>query len=163
MDQRPLERVWVGYFLCHRTLKIPLSINKRVSGSKIVGKTERKKALNFESWFTSEHFLLHQLHWTIILMSASSLCKQTHSDRFRLMLWISYRNFSYHHAIRLGPVERIAARFLPHSKRLDDAEAEFHLPYSQLLNLIFPSQKMKREDLFKNKVSSTCKSSAVSS
>ena len=44
MDQRLLERVWVGYFLSHRTLKIPSSINKPVSGSKMVGKTERKKA-----------------------------------------------------------------------------------------------------------------------
>ena len=54
MDQRLLERVWVGYSLSHRTLKIPSSINKPVPGSKIVGKTERKKALNFESWLTSE-------------------------------------------------------------------------------------------------------------
>ena len=62
MDQRLLERVWVGYSLSHRTLKILLSINKPVSGSKIVGKTERKKALNFESRLTIEHFLLNQLH-----------------------------------------------------------------------------------------------------
>ena len=47
---RPLlERVWVRYFLSHRTLKIPSSINKPVSGSKIVGKTERKKALDFDT------------------------------------------------------------------------------------------------------------------
>ena len=39
------------------------------------------------------------------------------------MLWISYRNFSFHHAMWLCPVERIAARFLPHSKRLDNMEA----------------------------------------
>ena len=48
------------------TLKIPSSINKPVSGSKIVGASgengEKKKPLNFESWLTSEHFLLHQLH-----------------------------------------------------------------------------------------------------
>ena len=36
-------------------------------------------------------------------------------DCVRLMLWISYRNFSYHHAIRFGPAERIATRFLPQS------------------------------------------------
>ena len=59
------------------------------------------------------------------------------------MQWISYRNFSYHHAIQFGPVERIATRFLPHNKRLDNMEAEFHLPCSQLLNLIFRSHKMK--------------------
>ena len=29
---------WVGYFLSHSTLKIPSSINKPVSGSKIVEK-----------------------------------------------------------------------------------------------------------------------------
>ena len=47
-------------------------------------------------------------------------------DRVRLMLWISYRNFSFHHAIRFRPVERIVARVLPHSKLFDDVEAEFH-------------------------------------
>ena len=39
------------------------------------------------------------------------------------MLWISYRSFSFHHAMWFCPVERIAARFLPHSKRLDNMEA----------------------------------------
>ena len=146
MDQRLLERVCVGYCLSHRTLKIPSSINKPVSGSKIVGKTKRKKALNFESCLTSEHFLLHQLRGLssrLLLI----LANRRILERVRLMLWISYRNFSYHHAIRLGPVERIATRFLPHSKRLDNMEAEFyldfHLPCSQLLNLIFPSHKIK--------------------
>ena len=144
MDQRLLERVWVGYFLYYRTLKIPSSIDKPVSaGSKIVGKTERKLAPNFESWLPSEHFLLHQLHGLsfqcLLLLRASRRIV----DRVGLMLWISYRNFSYHHAIRFGLVESIAARFLPHSKRLDNVEAEFHLPCSQLLNLIFPSHKMK--------------------
>ena len=47
-------------------------------------------------------------------------------DRVRLMLWISYRNSSFHRAIWFRPVERIATRFLPHSKRLDNVEAEFH-------------------------------------
>ena len=47
-------------------------------------------------------------------------------DRVRLMLWISYSNSSFYRAIRFRPVERIAMRFLPHSKRLDNIEAEFH-------------------------------------
>ena len=38
-----LCKVRVGYFLSHRTLKIPSSINKPVPGSKIVGKTEQEK------------------------------------------------------------------------------------------------------------------------
>ena len=45
------------------------------------------------------------------------------------MLWISYRNFSFHNAIRFRPVERTATRSLPHSKRLDNME---HLVTSQL-------------------------------
>ena len=53
MDQRPLlERVWVGYFLSHRILKIPSSINKPVSGSKIVGKPLKL--------FTANVNLVHQ-------------------------------------------------------------------------------------------------------
>ena len=83
-------------------------------------------------------------------------------DRVRLMQWISYRNFSYHHAIQFGPVERIATRFLPHNKRLDNMEAEFHLPCSQLLNLIFRSHKMKLS-LIQKKVSSTYRSRKIHS
>ena len=46
-----------GYFLSHRTLKIPSSINKPVPGSKIVGKTEQEKMHEiFESLLTGEHF-----------------------------------------------------------------------------------------------------------
>ena len=129
MDQRLLEGVWVGYFLSHRTLKIPSSINKPVSGSKIVGEKERKKGLDFESWLTSEHFLLHQLHGLSFCLLLPRPNRRI-LDRVRLMLWFSYRNFSYRHAIRFGPVERIATRLLPHSKRLDNMEAEFHLPHA---------------------------------
>ena len=43
MDQRPLQRVWVGYFLSHRTVKIPSSINKPVQSCKIQGKWSEKK------------------------------------------------------------------------------------------------------------------------
>ena len=57
-----VERVWVGYFLSYGRLKIPSRINKPVPGSKVVGKWNEKKKRNFESWLTSEHFLLHQLH-----------------------------------------------------------------------------------------------------
>ena len=108
MDQRPLQRVWVGYFHFHRTLKVPSSINKPVPGSKMMGKTERQKARNFEIWLASENFLLHQLRANRRIL-----------DRVRFMLWIFYRNFSFHHAIQFRPVERIATTSLPHSKRLD--------------------------------------------
>ena len=43
MDQRPLQRVSVGYILSHRTLKTPSSINKPVPSFKIVGKWSEKK------------------------------------------------------------------------------------------------------------------------
>ena len=48
------------------------------------------------------------------------------SVKTRLLLWISYRNFSFHHAIRFRPVKGIVTRVLPYSKRLDNLEAEFH-------------------------------------
>ena len=120
------ERVWVRYFLSHRTLKIPSIINRPVSGSKIVGKTERKKAVNFDSWLTSEHFLLPQLHGKsfqfVLLLRASRRIL----DRVRLMLWISYIIFSFHLAILFRPVERIATNFLSHSKRLGNMKDEFY-------------------------------------
>ena len=59
-------------------------------------------------------------------------------DRVRLMLWISYRNCSYHHAIRFGPVERIATEFLPHSNVAKTVNS-----ISPAANLIFPPHKMK--------------------
>ena len=56
MTQRPLERVWIGYFLSHRTLEIPSSINKPVPGSKIVGKWSEKRREMLNLGLTSEHF-----------------------------------------------------------------------------------------------------------
>ena len=51
MDQRPLQRVWVGYFLSHMTLKIPSSINKPVQSCKIVGKwSEKKHEISNHGW-----------------------------------------------------------------------------------------------------------------
>ena len=91
---------------------------------------ERKKARNFEPWLTSEHFLLHQLHGLSFQCLFFPRAHRHTLDRVRLMLRIGYRNFSFHHAIRFRPVERIATRSLPHSKRLDNME---HLVTSQLL------------------------------
>ena len=92
---------------------------------------------------TSEHSLLHQLHGLSFKCLLLLRANRRILGSVRLMLWISYRKcFLWHHAIRFhGPVERIATRVLPHRKRLDNVDAEFFLPCSQLLNLIFPSHK----------------------
>ena len=113
-----------------------------LSDSTIVGKTEQRVAptCNFESWLTSEHFLLHQLHGQSFQCLLLFRANRRILDRVSLMLWISYRNFSYLRAIRCDPVERTLTRFLSHSKGLDNMEAESLLPCSQLLNAIFTSQ-----------------------
>ena len=67
-----------GYFLSHRTLKIPSSINKPVPGSKTVGKTEQEKMHEFSNHCWLVNISNASAIWTIILMSASSPCKQTH-------------------------------------------------------------------------------------
>ena len=64
MDQRPLERVWVGYFLFHRTLKIPSSVNKPVPGSKILGKwSERKREILNHGWLVNLFYYISYLDY----------------------------------------------------------------------------------------------------
>ena len=120
-----------GYFLSHRTLKIPSSINKPVPCSKIVGKTEQEKMHEFSNHCCLVNVSTASATWTIILMSASSPCNRRIIDRVGLMLWICTGIFSFHHAIQF-PVERFAMRSLRRSKRLDNEEAEFHFPWQTI-------------------------------
>ena len=65
-------------FLSQRNLNIPSSLNNPVLGSKIVGKTQKKrsekKATKFESWLTSDNFLpcisYRTYHFHVRLFSA---------------------------------------------------------------------------------------------
>ena len=120
MDQS-LWRVCVGYFLLHRTFKIPSGINKPVSGSKIVGKTERKQALNSNhGWLVNILYCINYLDYQFNVCFFSVPQNRRILDRVRLMLWccgLGAGFVFYHHAIRFGSVELIASRFLPHSKR----------------------------------------------
>ena len=77
MDQRLLERVWVGYFLSHRTLKIPWSINKPVSGSKIVGKTyisEKKRVISNRGWLVNIFYCISYMdyHFNVCFFSVQT-------------------------------------------------------------------------------------------
>ena len=132
MDQRPLQRVPVGYFLSHKTLKIPSSINKPFPGSKIVGKTEQEKMPEISNRCWLVNIATASASWSIILMSASSPSKQTHYWPCRFDAVDFYRKFSFHHAIQFRPVERFAMRSLRRSKRLDNVEAEFHFPWQNI-------------------------------
>ena len=111
MDQRPLQRVWVGYFLSHRTLKIPSSINKPVPSSKIAGKwSEKKREISNHGWLVNIFYRISYIdyHFNVCFFPVQT---DAFLDRVLLMFWISYRNFSFH-AIRFRPVERIATRYL---------------------------------------------------
>ena len=131
MDQRPLQRVWVGYFLSHRTLKIPSSINKPVQSCKIQGKwSEKKCEISKHGWLVNIFYSISFMDYHFNLCLFFPRANRRILDRVRLMLWISHRNFSFHYAIRFRPVrERISKRSLPHRKRLDNMEAEFHFPF----------------------------------
>ena len=132
MDQRLLERVWVGYFLSHRTLKIPSSIKKPVPGSKIVRKwSEKKGEILNHVWLVKTFNCISHMDYHVNTCF-SPVQTDAFLPRVHLMLWISYRNFSFHNAIRFRPVEHIATRSLPHSKRLDNME---HFVTSQLLEV----------------------------
>ena len=129
--------MWVGYFLSHSTLKIPSSINKPVSGSKIVEK--KKRLISSHGWLVNILYCISYMgyHFNVCFSSVQT-------DAFlTVYVWCcGLVSFLWHHAIRFhGSVESIATRFLPHRKRLDNVDAEFFLPCSQLLNLIFPSHK----------------------
>ena len=134
MDQRPLQRVWVGYFLSHRTLKIPSSINKLVQRCKIQGKwSEKKCEISNHDWLVNIFYRISFMDYHFNFLSIFPPANRRILDRVRLMLWISHRNFSFHYAIRFRPVrERISKRSLPHRKRLDNIEAEFHFPFKTL-------------------------------
>ena len=84
-----------GYFLSHRTLKIPSSINKPVPGSKIVEKTEQEKMHEFSNHCWLVNISTASTTWTIILMSASSPCKQTHYWPCRFDAVDLYTNFFF--------------------------------------------------------------------
>ena len=126
MHQRPLERVSVGYFLSHRTIKIPSSINKPVPGSKIVNK-----------WSEKKHEILNHIFYCISYVEYHfNVCffpVQTDAFLTVYSFWccgLVTGMFSFRHTIRFCPVERIAKRSLPHRKILDNME---HPVTSQLL------------------------------
>ena len=122
---RPLERVSVGYFLSHRTIKIPSSINKPVPGSTIVNK-----------WSEKKHEILNHIFYCISYVEYHfNVCfSPVQTDAFlTVYVWccgLVTGMFSFRHAIRFCPVERIAKRSLPHRKILDNME---HPVTSQLL------------------------------
>ena len=140
MDQRLLERVWVGYFLSHRTLKIPSSINELVSGSKMVGKTEQKKRL------ISNHVWLVKIFYCISYMDyqmSTSPCKQTHSWPCTYDAVDQLQEFFFSLRDPVSSCWTHRDDSLAHSKRLDNMEAECHFHVlknfscRQLLNLFF--------------------------
>lgn len=82
-------------FLSQRNLNISSSLNNPVLGSKIVGKTQKKrsekKATKFESWLTSDNFLpcisYRTYHFHVCLFSART---ETYlSMSVFQVLWIS--------------------------------------------------------------------------
>ena len=127
-------------FLSHRNLNIPSSLNNPVLGSKIVGKTQKKrsekKATKFESWLTSDNFLpcisYRTYHFHVCLFSARA---ETYlSMSVFQVLWISTVFLSF------DPVSSCwTHRDKPHTKRLADLEA-----------IPFPTSKHFQSTAFSN-------------
>ena len=124
-------------FLSHRNLNIPSSLNNPVLASKVVGKTEREK-LKFQSWLTNDNQFYCAATWTIIFMSASSLCEQKHTLACPFSECCGFLQ-PFYHAIHFHPVERIATRSMPHTKRLANVEA-----------IPFPTSKLFQSTAFSN-------------
>ena len=114
----------VGFFLTCRAPKIPSSLNKPVLDYNIKGKRARKKARKFESWLTSDHFLLHQLHELSfscpLLFHANRIAKHTWACPFAA---VDFFHRLFYRGIQFHPVGHIATRSMSHTKRLTNVEA----------------------------------------
>ena len=139
----------IWYFLSHRTLKIPSSINKPTPGSKIVGKTEQDKMHEFSNHCWLVNISTASTTWTIILMSASSPCKQTHYWPCRFDAVDFYRNFFFSSSDPVSSCWTFRDEIFATQQttwkwgsRIPFPMAN-HFPCSQLQNLILPSHKMK--------------------
>ena len=129
-------------FLSHRNLNIPSSLNNPVLGSKIVGKTQKKrsekKATKFESWLTSDNFLLcisyRTYHFHVRLFSARTETYLSMSV-FRV-LWISTVFLSFDPVLSCWTHRD---KTMPHTKRLADVEA-----------IPFPTSKHFQSTAFSN-------------
>ena len=62
--------------------------------------------------------------------SSSSSCEQKHAHAYLFVVADSYWHLSFYPAIQFHPVERMARRSMPHSKRLTNVE-EIPFPTSK--------------------------------
>ena len=119
------------FFLSHWTLKIRSSINKPVSGSKILEKWNvKKREISNHGWLENIFYCINQMdyHFNVFFFLVQT-------DAF-LTVYIWCRGlvteFFFQSCDWFRAVERIAARSLPHSKRLDNMEAKFHFPCQKI-------------------------------
>lgn len=129
-------------FLSHRNLNIPSSLNNPVLGSNIVGKTQKNGARKKQQ--SSNHDWLVTIFYRasatgrIIFMSASSRREQKHTWVCPFSKCCGFLQ-SFYLSIQFHPVERIATRSMPHTKRLADLEA-----------IPFPTSKHFQSTAFSN-------------
>ena len=72
----------------------------------------------------SDNFLLHQLHELSFSRPLLPLANRNIIESVRLPAVDVYSHFSFHHAIKFHPVERIATRSMLHSKRLSQVNCQ---------------------------------------